>query len=78
MDPDFFEVVMGTDGRLRFVPVTEQAHAEVTISSEKRARETSRNRADYSTGLCTASALACTGTDQLALELGQPAEHRQH
>ena len=39
MDPDFFEVVMGTDGRLRFVPVTEQAHAEVTISSEKRARE---------------------------------------
>ena len=45
MDPDFFEVVMGTDGRLRFVPVTEQAHAEVTISSEKRAREASRDGA---------------------------------
>ncbi len=48
MDPDFFEVVMGADGTLKFVPVTEQAHAEVTISSEKRARETSRNRADLS------------------------------
>jgi hypothetical protein len=24
MDPDFFEVVMGSDGRFRFVPVTEQ------------------------------------------------------
>jgi hypothetical protein len=45
MDPDFFEVVMGSDGRLRFVPVTEQAHAEVTISSEKRAREASRDGA---------------------------------
>src|ERR1700730_594831 len=30
------------------------------------------------TGLCTASALACTSTDQLALELGQATEHRQH
>jgi hypothetical protein len=33
MDPDFFEVVMGADGTLKFVPVTEQAHAEVTISA---------------------------------------------
>jgi hypothetical protein len=39
MDPDFFEVVMGADGTLKCFPVTEQAHAEVTISSEKRARE---------------------------------------
>jgi hypothetical protein len=39
MDPDFFEVVMGADGTLKCFPVTEQADAEVTICSEKRARE---------------------------------------
>jgi hypothetical protein len=44
MDPDFFEVVMGADGTLKCFPVTEQAHAEVTISSEKRARVASRYR----------------------------------
>src|SRR2546421_12802474 len=31
-----------------------------------------------STRLCTASALACTGTDQLELELSQAAQDSQH
>jgi hypothetical protein len=38
MDPDFFEVVMGADGTLKFVPVTEQAHAEVALLGRRKQR----------------------------------------
>jgi hypothetical protein len=33
MDPDFFEVVMGAGGTLKFVPVTEQAQQASSCSS---------------------------------------------
>ena len=32
----------------------------------------------HTTGHCAGTAITCTGKDQLALELGKPAQYRQH